>query len=976
MRKNFTLIAIASMALLCSCEENQPVIHNVGHDGATLYATLEQPAETKTELQLDGSVLWEPSEEIMVFCGTKSGKFTSTNTEPSSAATFKGEMSISQGSDIWALYPYDENATISDGIITTTIPCDQVAVPGTFARNANVTVAHSTTTDLQFYNVCGGVRFSVTEAGISKVIFEGLGGEAIAGKVKIGFENGLPTVQEVTDARLFITLTAPDGASFEVGKWYYIAAIPGALEKGYKLRFYKDETYGKVASEKSVTVKRSVFGSLARVDQEAAYNAQTIKFPTTSNEIKEALNRSQSIASTVNNVMTSLKGEDSDVLYDASEIAREIGKIEEVASVEVSEDGLGIIIMQRDGVYLNLSLDDYNMTGSESINLERPSYPTFNYAEPDSKMLSDIVVPTRTKKKALLLSPYQSSYMRADKVPFEIDVIGLKNELGRIGIDLVEHLNEDASIKCFSQDTLSKYDLIFIATHGSINEVAHADGVKSNVAFYTGTKIGTVEDTEYFKTKCLFISHGEVYYSVTGHNLESNGDTQEACVYNNSIVCAFACNSYRYSDMAKYFIWHGAAAYCGCTYFENITQVNNSIFSIVDYLSQGYSVQSACAETTEDHPFICFGLGSFVSSVESYGPVHLFDPSPYNLRKNINGNKVTLIWDNPVSTGLYKRYVHVKKDKSVNEYIYDSETERAVTIDVNEPGEYSWYVESQLLDKKKNKLVETFTSEEKSFFIEGDNSLKASILERGSEHISASIEYNSTSFRIIEAIGLVVSSSNTDPEIGGQDCISELIYYPETSGNFICSIANLKPGTKYYVRAIMQAVQTGSNMYVDYYSDVLSITTASSTSSPNAVDLGLSVKWSSCDIGAYNNHDQGLEYTYNDACSAVANLVGGWRLPTREEWLELADSCNWSETSINGVYGFSAVSKINGNSIFFPCSKARTYVGYLVYYWSSTGFYSDMSYLYSCSIFTDNGVVPECNGGHSASKPIRARAVK
>lgn len=121
------------------------------------------------------------------------------------------------------------------------------------------------------------------------------------------------------------------------------------------------------------------------------------------------------------------------------------------------------------------------------------------------------------------------------------------------------------------------------------------------------------------------------------------------------------------------------------------------------------------------------------------------------------------------------------------------------------------------------------------------------------------------------------------------------------------------------------------------------------------VDLGLSVKWCTHNVGAkydYQNgsyfswanttpHAKGSGYdfnktTYNSTSGnsvqtnigassgydmARANMGGSWRLPTKEEFQELYDNCTWTLTSSNGVNGYRITSKVAGytsNSIFIP----------------------------------------------------------
>ena len=133
------------------------------------------------------------------------------------------------------------------------------------------------------------------------------------------------------------------------------------------------------------------------------------------------------------------------------------------------------------------------------------------------------------------------------------------------------------------------------------------------------------------------------------------------------------------------------------------------------------------------------------------------------------------------------------------------------------------------------------------------------------------------------------------------------------------------------------------------------------------VDLGLSVKWAACNVGAEIPEEYGDYFAwgeispknsyYEDNCStygvamsdisgnpqydaATANWGGAWRMPTRSEIVELIENCTWEWTTLNGVDG-QRVTGPNGNSIFLPAAGYRygtssSLVGSYGYYWSST----------------------------------------
>ena len=156
------------------------------------------------------------------------------------------------------------------------------------------------------------------------------------------------------------------------------------------------------------------------------------------------------------------------------------------------------------------------------------------------------------------------------------------------------------------------------------------------------------------------------------------------------------------------------------------------------------------------------------------------------------------------------------------------------------------------------------------------------------------------------------------------------------------------------------------------------------------VDLGLSVKWGTCNVGATKPERYGSYFAWGETepksnyysstykwvngdykltkyCTqssswdssdpmdnktvldpeddaAHVNWGGSWRMPTDAEWTELRMNCTWTWTTQNGVNGRLVTSKIVGytdKSIFLP---AAGYIGYGNFsnagsygnYWSSS----------------------------------------
>ena len=107
------------------------------------------------------------------------------------------------------------------------------------------------------------------------------------------------------------------------------------------------------------------------------------------------------------------------------------------------------------------------------------------------------------------------------------------------------------------------------------------------------------------------------------------------------------------------------------------------------------------------------------------------------------------------------------------------------------------------------------------------------------------------------------------------------------------------------------------------------------------IDLGLSVNWATCNLGSNYPYYRGTLYELSmeyQGDTATALWGKDWRMPTKEEFQELMDSCSW-EFDKNSQ-GFIVTGR-NGNSIFLPAggfkSGDRDYLNYGsgVYLWGS-----------------------------------------
>lgn len=94
------------------------------------------------------------------------------------------------------------------------------------------------------------------------------------------------------------------------------------------------------------------------------------------------------------------------------------------------------------------------------------------------------------------------------------------------------------------------------------------------------------------------------------------------------------------------------------------------------------------------------------------------------------------------------------------------------------------------------------------------------------------------------------------------------------------------------------------------------------------VDLGLSVRWATCNWGASQSgpgmYNRGTSYTYTsnskfDSYDVVTGEWGApWRRPMKVEIQELVQKCTWRYDQYLGERGCAIVTGPNGNKIYIP----------------------------------------------------------
>ena len=259
--KKTALIMAAMLSAAVSCTKEQ--IHEEKSDKPEIEAPGESkgsiPMEftavsdlTRTSIgDLNGGmreISWVKDDEIKIIYNNKS---TTAKAETTGASTiFKAN--VDEAPAYYAVYPSSAATVAEDGSWKVAIPAKQ-DVSGGFG-SAHYAAAVAKDGNLAFRNLCGWLRFTITDQRIKSVLIRGNGEQFLAGNLAVTFdEEGNIASKTVSNGNSRIIVNV-NGAGE-----YYVAVLPDVnLENGVGFRFY---TSNEIVSENAI--ETGVFSSKA-----------------------------------------------------------------------------------------------------------------------------------------------------------------------------------------------------------------------------------------------------------------------------------------------------------------------------------------------------------------------------------------------------------------------------------------------------------------------------------------------------------------------------------------------------------------------------------------------------------------------------------------------------------------------------------------------------------------------------------------
>lgn len=271
-------------------------------------------------------------------------------------------------------------------------------------------------------------------------------------------------------------------------------------------------------------------------------------------------------------------------------------------------------------------------------------------------------------------------------------------------------------------------------------------------------------------------------------------------------------------------------------------------------------------------------------------------------------------------------------------------------------------------------------------------SLDENILQFNANRLPVTIAYQFSSKNKLCAAMIMTRKGEEKSDI--QKSLEGFDYIGESSSNDIYSNKN-----KNVFAVAYETTEDEENYQIIGFTPLSSMTEI--VNGKECADLGLSVKWATCNVGANNPEDYGGYYAWGETdekdsyswntykycsgssstCTNIGDNIGGtqydvvhtvfgssWTLPTKDEMDELRTKCDWVWTTENGIKGYKVFGD-NGNYIFLPAAGYKTtslrYSGTNGYYITATQ-YKTNYYAYDLEFTSSkrtSNYMSRCYGG-------------
>ena len=289
MKKIFILLVASLLFTMAGCVEtlHEPGMPETSSGQLPNLTAGFAEGETKTYVESGKYLRWHEDDRLTAFfCNTLNRQYKFNGATGDNSGSFSyvpsGNLETGNALDrIYAVYPYDETATITDdGQISLTLPAVQTYAENSFGRGANTMLAVTENVEdtfLAFKNACGYLKLKLYNsdgATIKSIEVKGNGDEKIAGAATatIAFAEA-PQLTMADDATATITIDCGDGVALgttaEAATEFWVVIPETTFEGGITITV--TDTEGGIfekSTTKEVVIERNAVQPMATLGVE------------------------------------------------------------------------------------------------------------------------------------------------------------------------------------------------------------------------------------------------------------------------------------------------------------------------------------------------------------------------------------------------------------------------------------------------------------------------------------------------------------------------------------------------------------------------------------------------------------------------------------------------------------------------------------------------------------------------------------
>lgn len=987
MKKIFFAFVAALLCTSCLVNEKETPVLNGAYE--KFYAVIEDGL-SKVYADNELNVRWNADDRISVFnktTGNQPFAFQGADGDLSGEFTPAGEPAGGTAMDkVYAVYPYDSQTAIDgSGTITLKLPAHQRYRENSFGSEANTMVSAGGDNNLLFKNLCGYLALKLygDDVTVSSISLRGNNGERLSGKcavtcapgedpslvfdpsgtfeISLGFDTPVALGSSAEDATTFwlvvppvsfsggFTLTVHDnsGSIFKKSTSEELTISRNTLSRMKALKVEPAPQAVAEAVDLGLSVKWASFNLGATKPEEIGdyyawgeteskeeYDWQTYKFGLGTECFSKYVTDSE--YGPVDN-KTILEPEDDAATVNWGGSWR-MPTIEEQCELLkctwewTTQEGInGYKVIGSNGNFIFLPAAGFR----EGTNLNYVGSHGFYWSSSADVHVSDYVF-------GLHIEPTKPSSFEGTRIPgrtirpvtdegIRNAVTGIEMSRAKASLVLGGNLQLAATIKVQDSGRPATAPAIIWSSNNTDVATVTYTGIVTAVSSGTAIITATAYDTSAgnFSTSCeITITETAAAPEIVDLGLSVNW-------------ASFNVGACAPEDYGTYFAW-GEIAPKSTYYWNTYKWCDGSSISLTKYCT--------------DNSYGTVDDKSVLESVDDAATANWGDGWRMPTRGEINELRENCTWEKIIQNGVNGYKV---TGPSGNSIFLPASGERIHTRFLNTT-EFGYYASSSLASNcsKTNCLF---------FRLDYDSSYATEL---------SNDRYYGISIRPVCTKTVVSLNKETAQMTVGSVMELSLQVYPE---NAIVDLSELDlqcgdalefldiQGEQIFIRALAPGISWVSAWLGGKFAGDCRIDIHEEYAEPEPVDLGLSVKWASFNLGAWAPEDAGCHYAWGETApkdyydwdnytfgggyggltkyctvsyygqvdgktvleteddAASVNLGGNWRMPTADEFVELYQGCSRTWTTLCGVQGGLFTSKRNGNSIFLPATVFQGY---------------------------------------------------